>query len=67
MNNYIASGFCILENKLVFRAQIARRKQLSFVKGKDRYHLYCRQGGQTVEVPIEKVEEYLESRAKSAR
>lgn len=62
VNDYITCDIVEIEGKLVARIKVAPRKSLSFVKGKDGFGLYRRQGNQTVQVTIEQLEEFIEFR-----
>ena len=63
IGNYIDVAFIKLEDKYVARIQVASRSRLSFLKGKDRWHLYRRDGNRTLEVTIDQVEEFISLRS----
>jgi hypothetical protein len=67
VNNYVSCTLIELEGKLVARLEVAPRKAVSFLKEIKDYVLYERQGNQTVPVPIERFEEFLECRKSSVQ
>jgi len=62
INDYLNCQIMCLDDKLVARVEVASRKKLSFLKGKDGFVLFRRQGNRTEEVKIDQVEEFIESR-----
>lgn len=65
INNYIDIDIALIGNLSIARINIVKRTKLSFLVSKDRYHLFCRQGNRTIEIGIESVEEFLDSRLNS--
>jgi Putative DNA-binding domain len=63
INNYVDIDIVSAGGVIVARASISKRAKLSFLIGKDRSHLFCRQGNRTIEIGIEDVEEFLQSRS----
>lgn len=63
VNDYVDVRFIKIENKCVSRVRVGPRKKLSFLKYKNSYHLFRRQGNRTEEVTIEQVEEFLAMRS----
>lgn len=63
IGNYISVMFIELEGKSVARIEVAPRRKLSFLKGKDGWELYRRDGNRTLQVTIDQVEEFLSTRA----
>ncbi len=64
VNNYVDVEIVHVEENGISIAKIAvsKRSKLSFLKVKDRFHLFCRQGNRTIEVGIENIEEFLQNR-----
>jgi hypothetical protein len=62
VNDYLDCQIFALGGVLVARVEVASRKRLSFVKGKDGFMLFRRQGNRTDQVHIDQVEEFIESR-----
>jgi hypothetical protein len=62
LNDYVDCQIVPLDGKLIARLEIASRKRLSFLKGKDGFMLFRRQGNRTEQVQIDQVEEFIESR-----
>ncbi|MFZ0815474.1 MAG: ATP-binding protein [Candidatus Sulfotelmatobacter sp.] len=61
INDYLDCQIMSLDDKLVARLEVASRKRLSFLKGKDGFVLFRRQGNRTEQVQIDQVEEFIES------
>jgi hypothetical protein len=66
INDYIQVRFVRIDGLCVSRIEVGARCKLSFLKFKNSYHLFRRQGNRTEELTIEQVEEFLELRAASA-
>jgi hypothetical protein len=62
-NNYVGIDIAAAGNVSIARISVSKRSKLSFLKGKDRYYLFCRQGNRTIEIGIEDVEEFLLNRS----
>ena len=62
INDYVQCVIVELDAKLIARINVSPRKQLSFLKHKNDFQLYRRQGNQTIQVGIDQVEEFLELR-----
>lgn len=68
VNNYVAIELFEIESNItIARVSVTARKNLSLVKAKDRYQLFCRQGNRTIEIGMETIEEFLLSRQRTAR
>lgn len=65
VNDYVKVRFLPIDGKCVSRIEVGPRNRLSFLKWKNNYHLFRRQGNRTEEITIEQIEEYLA--LKSAR
>lgn len=65
INDYLDCQILSLDDKPVARLEIASRKRLSFLKGKDGFVLFRRQGNRTEQVQIDQVEEFIESRLRN--
>jgi hypothetical protein len=60
---YVRCTFVVTRPEItIARIEVTERKRLSFLKYGGQYKLFCRQGNQTNEVPIEGIEEFLEQR-----
>ena len=62
IGNYTDVKFIDFDGKCVARIEVASRRKLSFLKGKDGWQLYRRDGNRTIEVPIDQVEEFIFNR-----
>ena len=62
VGHYIETSLVLVQGKYVARIQVAARAQLSFLRTKDSWRLYRRDGNRTLEVAIYQVEEFLSSR-----
>jgi hypothetical protein len=67
LNDYVRIDLCSLSGEEVARIEISPRAQLSFLRRKDTYSLFRRQGNRTVQVQITEVEEFLAERQKKIR
>jgi hypothetical protein len=67
LNDYVRIDLCSLRGEEVARIEISPRAQLSFLRRKDTYSLFRRQGNRTVQVQITEVEEFLAERQKKIR
>lgn len=65
INDYLDCQIIRLDEVLVARIEVASRKSLSFLKGKDGFMLFRRQGNRTDQVQIDQVEEFIESRMRT--
>ena len=65
VNNYIGCNILELDQRFIARVNVSPRRQLSFLKQKDVFALYRRQGNQTIQVAIDQIEEFLEIRRSS--
>jgi predicted HTH transcriptional regulator len=63
VNDHMDIRFTTIETKRISRVTVGSRKKLSFLKYKNSYHLFRRQGNRSEEVTIEQVEEFLALRA----
>jgi Putative DNA-binding domain len=59
VNDYIGVRFLNIDGRCVSRVEVGPRRRLSFLKFKNSYHLFRRQGNRTEEITIEQVEEFL--------
>lgn len=66
INNYVSCEIIPVRRKSIARIEVAPRKRLAFLRDNRGWHLYRRQGNRTVEVSIDLVEEFIESRKVSA-
>ena len=66
VNDYMQVKFLEIDGMYVSRIQVGPRRKLSFLKFKNSYHLFRRQGNRTEEITIEQIEEFLAVRAASA-
>lgn len=66
VNDYITVRFLPIDGKCVSRIEVGPRSRLSFLKWKNTYHLFRRQGNRTEEIAIEQIEEYLALKAARA-
>lgn len=64
INDYVNCQIFSFEGKLVARIQIASRRRLSFLNGKNGCACYRRQGNRTEQVFIYQLEEFIESRTR---
>ena len=62
VNDYVTCSIVELDHHPVARLSVSPRKTLSFLKHKDGFFLYRRQGNQTVHVGIDQVEEFISLR-----
>jgi hypothetical protein len=65
VNDYVSVRFLPIQGRCVSRVEVGPRRRLSFLRWKNAYHLFRRQGNRTEEIAIEQIEEYLA--LKSAR
>jgi Putative DNA-binding domain len=62
VNDYLSCQFAEIDARLVARIQVAARGSLSFLRKKDGFQLFRRQGNRTEQVFIEEMEEFIGSR-----
>jgi predicted HTH transcriptional regulator len=62
VNDYVRCSILSVDGQFVARVNVSPRRQLSFLKHKEGFALYKRQGNQTVQVGIEQIEEFLNLR-----
>ncbi|QXE87415.1 ATP-binding protein [Geomonas nitrogeniifigens] len=62
LNDYLDVTFLDYEGAFVARIQVQARKSLSFLKGEKGLQLFRRQGNRTIDVSIDEMEEFLDSR-----
>jgi hypothetical protein len=67
VNNYVDVEIAHANNLSIAKINVSKRSKLSFLKIKDRYHLFCRQGNRTIEIGIENVEEFLQNRGEASK
>jgi hypothetical protein len=65
VNDYIQVRFIRINGLCVSRIEVGPRCKLSFLKFKNSYHLFRRQGNRTEELTIEQIEEFLVFKATS--
>jgi hypothetical protein len=65
VNDYLDCQIIPLDGRLIARLEVASRKRLSFLKGKDAFMLFRRQGNRTEQVQIDQVEEFIETRIRN--
>lgn len=59
VNDYVDCDIVEFEAKMVARIRVSPRKKISFLREKDGFALYRRQGNQTIRVTIDQFEEFL--------
>jgi len=59
VNDYLRVRFLNINGRCVSRVEVGPRRRLSFLKFRNSYHLFRRQGNRTEEITIEQVEEFL--------
>jgi hypothetical protein len=62
VNNYVDIDIARADSLTIARVNVSKRSKLSFMIDKDRCRLFCRQGNRTIEIGLESVEEFLQSR-----
>jgi hypothetical protein len=62
VNNYVDVDIVDAAGMTIARINVSKRSTLSFLKVNDRFYLFCRQGNRTIEIGIERVEEFLRNR-----
>jgi Schlafen, AlbA_2 len=62
INDYVSCVVIPINGRQVARLDVAPRRKLAFLDVKGSYHLFRRQGNRTVEVSMDLVEEFIETR-----
>jgi hypothetical protein len=65
VNDYVQLRFIHIDGLCIARAEVGPRSKLSFLKHRNTYHLFRRQGNRTEELTIDQIEEFLAVRAAS--
>lgn len=65
INDYVNVYFKVIDGIRFAIISIMSRRKLSFLKKDGRYRLYRRQGNRTEEVPIEDIEEFIDTRVRN--
>jgi len=59
ISQYVECSFCRMPEGMISRIKVSARTALSFLKNKDSWQLFRRDGNRTIEVTIDQVEEFL--------
>lgn len=62
INDYVSCVVVPIDGRQVARVEVSPRRKLAFLDVKGSYHLFRRQGNRTIEVPIDLVEEFIDTR-----